>query len=275
MNKIPIQRISFPILYGVLVKKQGELIMKRYFIASALSGVLIFSSFTAPKLVYADSLLQIAAPTPVVMNPITRIVIKAIIRGSGKIIRLALINGSTWAIEQVFENGQWVELGLSSLAKSSLNIALEKDVWNIKENGESIGKGVEAELSEDKWVTKCNSNFTADTIKALGQATGVTGGAWGGAALGAVIATSSCLGSIGLTAATFGAGLLLSVGVCGSAIATGTAIGTTFGGALGGVFGTYTAKELIAYFDIEHCVKVKKESTVKVPSESPQTIDAK
>ena len=123
--------------------------MKRYVITMALTCLLIFSSFSISKPVYA-----------VVMIPI--VVEVTLNRFGKKIIRLVLTHAGTWIIEQVFENNQWVDRNKSSLANSNIIIIFDKDVWDIKENGMSIGKGKKTEDPSVKKTTEKVSTYECE-----------------------------------------------------------------------------------------------------------------
>jgi hypothetical protein len=295
MNKIPIQRISFPILYSVLVKKQGELIMKRYVTATALTCLFVSSSFTVPKPVYADSGITNSSPAK-------EVVIKAIVRDKEYTIKLISQEDNVWTANKAWDKTDWVVIDKSRvlddksfLSEKGMTFTLNSQyVWQIKKNDVVIGTGIEAELVDNKWTAFClptqkteenKISVGKEIVSSTAAAAGAKGGAVGGAAIatpygiayGTATATAACLASLGLTAASFGATTLLSVGVCGGAIAAGAAaggataaaIGGVVGGGLGGFIGKFGVQGVLNYFDVENCVK--KELTVKTPNDQAPT----
>jgi len=261
--------------------------MKRYFTATALSCLLISSTFTISKPVYADE------PTE---KTIKEVVIKAIVRDHEYTIKLISQGDNIWKADKAWDKIDWVTIDKNKVLDDKSFLS-EKDiiftlndqyVWQIKKNDVVIGTGIEAELVDKKWTAFClptpketeenkTSKITSETAADLGMKGGATigglGGAKAGGIIGATMATTSCLASLGLTVASFGATTLLSVGVCGTAIAAGTATGVAVGGGvggtLGGFIGKYGIKGVLSYFDAENCVK--KELTVKTPNDQAPT----
>lgn len=92
--------------------------MKRYFIASALSGVLIFSSFTAPKPAYAET------------NSITttkEVVIKAIVRDKKYTIQLISQEDNVWIANKAWDKTDWVVIDKSRVLDDKSFLS-EKDI---------------------------------------------------------------------------------------------------------------------------------------------------
>jgi len=248
--------------------------MKRYFTATALSCLLISSTFTISKPVYANPILS----PPViegVKQIVKRLVLKAIVKGVPYIIEVITHDEKIWTISSILKDGKWIVDSSLFLFDKDINLSVNNEyVWQIKQKDTLIGKGMEAELVklEDKTEAGvlCRPGFTTTAVSSITGAAAAAGGTALGGLIGATIATSACLASIGLTAASFGATTLLSIGVCSTAIATGTAAGGTIGGVLGGILGKYSSQELlISYFDEANCIK--KELTVKTPNDQAPT----
>jgi hypothetical protein len=256
--------------------------MKRYFTATALSCLLISSTFTISKPVYANPILS-----PPVIEAAKQIgkklILKAIVKGVPYIIEVITHDEKIWTISSILKDGQWIVDSSLFLFDKDINLSVNDEyVWQIKQKDTLIGKGMEAELVKlgDKTEAGvlCRPSLTTTAVSSITGAAASAGAAAGAGALGgyigATIATTSCLASIGLTAASFGATTLLSIGVCSTAIAAGTAtgvaVGGTIGGVLGGILGKYSAQELlISYFDEANCIK--KELTVKTPNDQAPT----
>jgi len=158
-----------------------------------------------------------------------------------------MIEGAPVYIPLAKKSGKWIVTKSSKAIENTIetvNIVYEGGKQAIISSGKAIGHATEVAYDAGKWIAICHKG---KTIGAVGGA--VAGGATG-SVVGASVATALCLGSIGLSAATFGSSLLLAAGFCSSAIATGTAVGIGVGAVGGGVAGGMLGK----LADGEECI---------------------
>jgi hypothetical protein len=158
-----------------------------------------------------------------------------------------MIEGAPIYIPLAKEGGKWIVTKSSKGIENTVEtakIVYEGGKQAIISSGKAIGDATEVVYNAGKWVAICH---TGVAVGAVGGA--VAGGATG-SVVGASVATALCLGSIGLSAATFGSSLLLAAGFCSSAIATGTVVGMGVGAAGGSVAGGMLGK----LADGEECI---------------------